>query len=264
MMAARKICGNLAYNVGCVPVEAYGLLIPSNEAMSALSKRVAERLRDTDGKSAVAAPIAGLQLTKFQQANLERILKETNVPEWRIGEALAECYLEDNYDCLFPWQSGRDMRNPNASLSGADLVGFQGKSGQARFAFGEVKTSEDKRTPPKVMSGRNGMVCQLETLCDDLTRINTLVRYLGIRHIGQPWSEMYKTAFIAYLNNTSDIVLLGVLVRTTTADAADLQKRVKNLAAKNPKRAVLLALYIPLPLRDWKNIVFSKEGGGAS
>lgn len=263
-MATRIVAGEIMYNVSFGTVEAKGLLIPSSEAITALAGRVAERLQDSDGKSIVAAPITGLHLTKFQETNLERILQDAQVPDWRMGEALAECYLEDHYDCLFPWQSGRDLRNSNTSLTGADLIGFQGKTDAIRFAFGEVKTSEDKHTPPQVMYGRSGMLGQLEVLCADLTRIDTLVRYLGFRHKGQPWSEMYKSAFIAYLNNPSDIVLLGVLVRTTTVNAADLRSRVEGLAAKNPKRAILLALYIQLPLSDWKDIVFSQEGGAVS
>jgi hypothetical protein len=140
------------------PVKSEGWELALKDARTALAGRVAERVNDTDGKVIIAAPVSGISLTKFQSNNLARILLTAEVPAWRIGEALAECYLEDHHTYLFPWHTGRDLRNEDASQAGADLVGFRGKGNQVRFAFGEVKTSESKAAPPNVMYGRSGII----------------------------------------------------------------------------------------------------------
>ena len=263
-MTISMVAGEVKYDVTLATVEAKGILLTVADAEAAFTGRVAKRVRDTDGKSVIAATVAGLRLTKFQEANLARILQDMPVPNWRLGEALAECYLEDHCDCLFPWHSGRDMKNPDACSAGADLVGFKSGVNSAQFAFGEVKTSEDTRIPPQVMYGRNGMVAQLERLCGNYSRIDTLVRYLGFHRVGQSWEEKYKSAFMAYLNDPSDVVLLGVLVRTTDVNEGDLQSRAKKLARKNPRKVILLALYIPIPLSNWKSLVFPEKEGATS
>ena len=66
-----------------------------------------------------------LRLSCFASDNLRSALSAKHpVFDWQVGEAMAEAYLVDHRQCEFPWPSGRDLRNPEASPAGADLVGF--------------------------------------------------------------------------------------------------------------------------------------------
>jgi hypothetical protein len=159
MMESKIAAGTKVYDVSHKAVSAVGFVMGSSEAEQALRTRVAERLRDPEGAAIIAAALEGLEEAEFDRHRLESVLT-VELPDdpWRIGEALAECYLEDHNECLFPWPAQRDLRNPKASPAGADLAGFRGQGEKARFAFGEVKTSEDASAPPNVMYGRSGMV----------------------------------------------------------------------------------------------------------
>ena len=47
----------------------------------------------------------------------------------------------------------RDRRTPRASLRGADLIGFHCENEALFLLLGEVRTSSEKNTPPRVMRG---------------------------------------------------------------------------------------------------------------
>lgn len=81
-----------------------------------------------------------------------------NPTSWRAGEELAELCSSAHLGVSLPWPINWDLKNESRSLSGADLVGFQVSGNSAVFAFGEVKTSSDHRSPPAVLSGRVGAV----------------------------------------------------------------------------------------------------------
>lgn len=255
--------GTQSFDVSVKSVSAFGMVLGKNGAEKALTGRIAQRIHDSEGKARVAAPAVDLNLTRFQETNLRRILQTHPVPSWRIGEAIAECYLEDHYGFLFPWNTGRDLRNEDASQAGPDLVGFKIVDGSARFAFGEAKTSEDQSAPPRLMFGRTGMIEQLECICDDFDRRRTLIQYLGFRHVNENWGNLYESAFISYLSDDHYFSLAGVLVRTTQANPKDLKSRTKALSEKKPADALLIALYMPLPLSQWRPLVFPNEGGQA-
>ncbi|NCC61037.1 MAG: hypothetical protein EOM12_08860 [Verrucomicrobiae bacterium] len=58
-----------------------------------------------------------------------------------MREALAEAWLEKEHKVIWPWNMERDKRNANASLPGADLVGFVENGSEIRLILGEVKSS---------------------------------------------------------------------------------------------------------------------------
>ena len=98
----------------------------------------------------------GLATTGMNTEFVERLLNAVPGPKnWEIGEALAECMLAAGPRCeiRWPWHSVRDCRTPRASLPGADLVGFCRKGEVVLLLFGEVKTSQDESSPPRVMYG---------------------------------------------------------------------------------------------------------------
>lgn len=243
--------GTEVYNADTPPVTARGLLYNDEELEAALNGSVSDILHDASGKSELELMLAGIATTEFAQENLKKALEATPpLHNWRVGEALAEAYLSEHRDCIFPWPSSRDLRNLAASPAGADLVGFRKANNMAEmhhFAFGEVKTSSEGRYPPNTMSGRHGMVKQLEKLRDSKEAKDALFLYLGHRVKNTDWEALYRSAAIRYLNDSTDVTLFGVLVRDVEPKAEDLNRRSKELADGCPTKTVveLRALYFP-------------------
>lgn len=259
------------YNVDSGTVVARGNSYTAKEVSDALKGPIAALIRDDAGSEDVKELLIGLAETGFQNKSVNRILSHQRIPEdWRVGEAVAECHLKDNKACTFPWPSGRDQRNPESSPAGADLVGFQtaeGKNKAHRFAFGEVKTSDEEKWPPQVMYGRHGMVQQLEALRDEDAKKDHLVKYLAHRAPGKSWQEQYNQSARRYLADSTDISLFGILVRDVSPDASDLRTRARFLAKSCPKRTSieLLAMYLPKGSISGlgKRVSLEKEGTDA-
>jgi hypothetical protein len=239
------------YNVDVVPLVARGATMTDLELDTALATGVGAILRDDDGNDEIATTLAGVADTDFSNDALRRVLDVTPEPEgWRVGEALAESFLVEHRHCEFPWPMGRDLRNPNASPAGTDLVGFQETgAGNAdhRLAFGEVKTSYDSAVPPSVVTGRHGLIAQLEELRDSTALKDNLLRYLAIHAHNRDWAPRFQNAARRYLNEPTDVVLFGVLVRDTAPAPADLSARAGRLANGCPPQTSieLRAIYLP-------------------
>jgi len=239
------------YNADAVPVVARGAAMQDSELDSALDSEVAAILRDDSGRSDVQTILAGVAETAFAIDSLNRVLAFTPpIPGWRVGEALAETFLVDHRRCEFPWPGGRDLKNPNASAAGTDLVGFQKHEQNAddcRFAFGEVKTSFDVNTPPSVVTGRHGLVKQLEELRDSTSLKDRLLQYLTLHAAGKPWLPKLRSAATKYLSDPTDIAIFGILIRDITPDARDLSSRATSLSTNCPNKTSieLRAIYLP-------------------
>ena len=236
------------YEIGSQPVTGCGFSYSAVELDIALSGPVAKIVFDASGKTDIGALLSGLADTDFEKEAVERILTTPNAPQdWRVGEALAETYLVDQKNCRFPWPVGRDERKSGSSMPGADLIGFQLKDGNWFFAFGEVKTSSDKQSPPRVMYGRTGMKKQLEDLKNREQIRDDLVAYLAYRAENKPWLSEFRQAAKNYLKSSSNICVFGFLVRDVSPNKNDLSARVTELS-KNQHRGMvieLLALYLP-------------------
>jgi hypothetical protein len=246
----KKIArGVTAYELGNSPVTATGHRFTAAELSTTLKDRLPSILFDEAGKAQVRDVLSGLATTDFKADQIEAALAvPPPLRNWQVGEAIAEAYLVDHRDCDFPWPSGRDLRNPNASPTGADLVGFHRDPKGTRFAFGEVKTSEEDRRPPQVVTGRHGLAKQLEELRDSAPVKNHLVyQYLGIRAAASDWKDTYRLAASRYLENPADVSLFGVLVRDIDPDQEDLSQRIATLAKKCPDQTTieLRAFYLP-------------------
>lgn len=247
--------GTKVYDVSHKKISGTGWQISDGDARAALSDRVKSRIDDHSGKQDIIDAVKDLELTSFETENLKEVLESPPAETWAIGEAFAECYLEDHHNCSFPWYVGRDSKNPKGSLPGADLVGFVLSGDGKMFTFGEVKTSESPETPPKVMYGRTGMVTQIESLSDDRSKVSALIRYLGYRHKNTDWELDYQSAMKRYLKDTGEYSLFGVLVRTTTPNKKDIESRAKQLAKKNHSYTTLLCLYTSVTLPEWATLV---------
>ena len=240
--------GTLEYEIGSQPVTGCGFSYSVAELDAALSGPVAKIVFDDSGKADIQELLAGIPGTNFGKAGVEQsLLSPTKLKDWHVGEALAEAYLVDQRDCIFPWPIGRDERKSGSSLPGADLVGFQLKNGNWFFAFGETKTSSDKQCPPGVMYGRTGMKKQLEDLKDSEQIRGDLVQYLTYRAINAPWRSQFQQAYENYIENKMNVCVFGFLVRDASPNEDDLRARVIKLSKNQHKGMAieLLALYLP-------------------
>ena len=240
--------GEIVYGMGSLPCSGVGLRWSDDELNAAMDGRVAAVLFDDEGKANIEDILAELAETEFEQAGLRRVLQDPDhLEDWRVGEAIAEAYLTDHRSCSFPWPDARDERKSRSSLPGADLVGFGIDDDGECFAFGEVKTSSERKHPPGAMYGRTGLKRQLEDLRDSEAIREDLVKYLGHRASSAPWRAQFERAASRYLRNTSDIRLYGCLVRDVEPHKDDLRVRVGVLATECPDgtHIELLALYMP-------------------
>jgi len=243
--------GTEVYKVDCDPVIARGYSYTNDEINAALSGSVSEILWDDSGTTNLQAILSSLVTTEFSDKSIKRILTSHPASEnWRVGEALAEAFLVEHRGCEFPWPSGRDLKNPKASPAGTDLVGFQetkASSTTHRFAFGEVKTSEEEAWPPTAMNGRHGLKKQLERLRDSNGVKDKLVKYLGHHAHGAGWFQHFQSATRRYLANPYDVSLFGVMVRDVEPKPEDLANRAVALATDCPvpTSIELCAMYLP-------------------
>lgn len=129
-----------------------------------------ERLFDAAQHNEYEAELRALATTEMASDTIAKLLSSEPVKEsWEVGEALAECLLEEGHGLVLPWNSERDKRTPKASLPGADLVGFIEEDEDAFLALGEIKTSSDLNSPPNVMNGKSGMIHQLDNLATNIS-----------------------------------------------------------------------------------------------
>lgn len=242
--------GRFEYSHGAAPVSALAISWSEDELREGLDGPIRAIVFDSEGQAQITDMLSGLSGTGFDATALTEELAAPREPEsWRVGEAIAEGYLKDHRNCLFPWPNGRDNRRASASLPGADLVGLRKQNSEHIFAFGEVKTSYQKAYPPSVMDGRHGLKKQIEELRDDDNVRQTLILYLGHRARGRDWEDAFKQAFIRYGKNRTDVAVYGVLIRDVTPNSEDLRARTNALSGTTPKHMTieLLAIYLPSP-----------------
>jgi hypothetical protein len=229
-----------------------------------LRNRVRARVEDEEQHDPFASELRDMATTGMSTEFVEKLLQA--VPEeksWAIGEALAECVLEDEdeREICWPWNSVRDRRTPRASLPGADLVGFCREGEEVFLLFGEVKTSSDSKSPPQVMNGSGGMAWQLEEEATRLDIQHSLLKWLRCRCTSPEHQNLYYAAVKKYvLSMGKEILLVGLLLRDTEPNELDVKSRTAYLAQKlcDPTRVELHAWYLPFPIREWARLL---DGG---
>lgn len=229
----------------------------TEQEVVAMSAEITERARDLASESTIISKLQDLSSTGASDEWLTSFLQEAasrDVLPWQVGEAFAETVLEDSHGVVFPWNTRRDERNPRASLPGADLVGISDGPQGPRLVFGEVKSSSDTRSPPSVVTGKSGMVQQLERLIDDPKLHFTLIKWLFARVGDGTTAARFDEALAAFVNTSgSSIRLVGVLVRDTSARETDVNARGKALGkrVRAPGSVELHAMYLPKPMARW-------------
>ena len=223
---------------------------------------VRARVTDSTFVGDFETDLQGLATTEMATDTLKALLN-ADVPmvDWEIGEAVAECLLEEEDGATWPWNENRDRKTPRASLPGADLVGFVGEGEDVAILFGEVKTSSHRSTPPGVMNGRGGMIHQIDTLATSVEVHFALLKWLFARCSDDELRVKFKSAAKRYLDSGGkDVVLVGVLLRDTTPHVKDLQSRGEAFGPPvvQKPRLRLDAWYTPRPIDDWVTITTSE------
>lgn len=244
-------------------VEYYGeISSDAVEFRAALRTTVADRAKDKAQSDEFEADMAALATTQMATDTLTTLLSaQSTTLDWEYGEALAECILE-NEGAYFPWNSDRDRRTPNASLPGADIVGFKSVNGEYFLLIGEVKTSSDKTSPPNVLSGRTGMIHQLDRLASQLRLHRCLLNWLHARCKNQPsWPHFQEAASKYLASSGKELYMCGFLLRDTEPTRADLHSRASALSQRvsRPTIAVLRAVYTPIAINEWSNSIEAPE-----
>lgn len=220
------------------------------------------RLYDEEHQAQFTADLRALATTEMASDTLVQLLaSEPEKEPWEVGEALAECLLEEERGVKFPWNSERDKRTPKASLPGADLVGLMEDGDDALLVLGEVKTSSDTNSPPQVMNGKSGMIHQLDTLATNISIHNCLLKWLHTRCKHTDLWPLYEKAAKRYLSSGGRAIkLIGMLMRDTEPNELDLKNRAKQLVTtvSAPTGVELDAWYFPTPIEDWPVVV---QGG---
>lgn len=207
----------------------------NEEDVNQSAQSVADICFDALGQEDFKIYILSLSDTGFRPINTI-LLK---MRDWQVGEGFAEAYLTSHFECDFPWSNNRDLKNPNSSLTGADMVGFH----QGQFAFGEVKTSTEQKYPPQVTSKKDhGLNAQLKKLCHNHDRRWMLVQYLFHRMTNK---AKHQEACIAYLKDNLNFYVFGVLVRDVEPKINDWDYLKKHMEVHGQKRVSLVALYLP-------------------
>jgi hypothetical protein len=238
----------IMYTIGTSPVMGCGIIYREEDILNGFALRVVELFWDIEGRGDVSDALEKVATTAFETESLRRILSQPpSVEDWRVGEAIAEAYLVDNKNCQFPWPTARDLKNSKASPAGIDLVGFHFIESGVRFAFAEVKTSQEQRWPPSVVKGRHGLVKQIEELRDQNDVKDQIIPYLTLRSRGQAWLSTFHSATKKYLADPTDVSLFGVLIRDVEPKPEDIKNRVSSLATNCPAATSieLHVLYLP-------------------
>jgi hypothetical protein len=177
--------------------------------------------------------------------------------------------LEDHFECLFPWPTAWDQREKEGHQTGPDLPGYHVPNASGvRFAFGEVKSTEHKKSPPAVVSGIDGkagaetLVGQLRRLLTEPSRRQNLIAWLSFRETGNTTgARRFDTALRRY-RETGDCLVVGCLVSgKRTEDEVDLSVAHAALIAHVAERDLwLLAFYLPFEKAEWPSLAAPKGG----
>lgn len=102
------------------------------------------------------------------------------------------------------------------------------------------------------------MTWQLEESAKRLDIQRTLLQWLHSRCGTEPYRSLYQQAVGRFLaSQGKDLLIVGVLIRDTQPNEADLQSRGKVLAKALavPTKVELFAWYLPVPISEWPGLL---------
>ena len=109
--------GTIAYTVGMFPVVGKASWL-AQETEAAVKGPVAAVVHDDAGTEAINTLLSGLSETGFTTTNVNAALAQSDpVENWRVGEAVAECYLTRHRELSFSMAGW--PRHPQARFQSA-------------------------------------------------------------------------------------------------------------------------------------------------
>jgi hypothetical protein len=102
------------------------------------------------------------------------------------------------------------------------------------------------------------MTWQLEESAKRPDIQRTLLEWLHARCASEPFRTLYEQAVGRFLaSGGKELLIVGILIRDTEPNEADLQSRGKALAQKlsSPTRVELFAWYLPVSISDWPKLL---------
>lgn len=232
----------------------------SEDCKAYFCSRVTAKLREWNGAALLQEYLVGLEATGFDVTILKgQIIHPPPPQDWEIGEAFAEVFLEDHHEAFFPWPRSFDKRTPMASLPGPDLVGFHRKE-QARFLFGEVKSSSQDDPRSVVIYNEDSLLAQLLRLVNSEAHRQQLIQWMLARAKGSAWQPAFDMALKRYYTAPQGRSwIVGVVVRGGNNPSIDeLAKAHEELASGNTEFDIMLvALYLPFHKDEWVGIVYA-------
>ena len=234
-------------------VHGVGILMKKRTFEKYFTNRIKPYNNNDAGLSLLKENFPGLQITNFDHTTLHDMFDIKT--KGNLGESIAICYLTDHDKSNFPYRASHDLKNPDMDLGGADLIGFFETDDDKILQFGEVKTSEDKKQPPQVVTkSGNGLNAQLKNLKTDVVKRQNLLMWLGYKiaklsrtnQIRQEYEEAIR------LYNADQFRIVGVLVRDTLPNKNDLKSSFDELSEDLNSNIYLklLAIYLPTPINN--------------
>ena len=251
---------NQSYNSAGETIEISGHVISSKDEFFAyLSKDFPEVIENYQGIKSAQDILSNLTQTGFQSSVLKEELlnEEIRMSDW--GEFFAYHQLEVHYQISIPWPSQWDKKKDTHSLPGTDIVGLKHDGETISFVFGEVKTSQESRFPPRVVNKENdGLIAQIKRFGDKKI-IYGLIKWLLLKSKGQTWESDFKRALEYYGQNDNCFSSVGVLIRDTEPTINDLLCSIGMLEVEF--KVSFYAFYIPISIDEC--IEISTRGGVA-
>ena len=215
-----------------------GFVLHADEDIEALAVKLKDILTDVDTTNTLLVNFETIGLTGFSTDQLTGIV-DLNLPsghfkKWRIGEALAQVLLEENYSCLIPFSKEANTTNHNTSNTGIDIIGMTtDNNGAMLLLFAEVKTSSEEAYPPQIVHSSKALSLtnQLKDIIKNKKKRNEHMRYLA-KEFGSvhPLIEQFAQAARSYIE-TDEYAVYGLVVRDTAPNKNDLEKTSDALIA---------------------------------
>lgn len=243
-----------------------GLVLKSKHFQEYLSTRVNSKFYDYKGTLLLESSLTSVDTTGFNFKVLQSPFDSEEIPvDWKIGEKIAECFLEDYCNSIFPYNDSRDAKDSNSSLPGTDMVGFVEIENKPLFLFGEVKTSDQEKYPPSVIYGNDGLKTQLDELGKNPKKRKELIKWFGHKFTlladNDVHKNMWTSAVIAYFTPSNEFKISGMMIRGTVPNKRDLESTFTNVILNMGGETYfeLISLYIPIKKSQYVEIMGNKK-----
>lgn len=239
-----------------------GFVLNDSKFRNYLRTKVNKKFYDSEGTLNLQNLFKDIDPTGFDPEFLRSAFTSENTPiDWKIGEKISECFLEDYHNSIFPYNDSRDAKDSRSNLPGADMVGYVTIDDKTLFLFGEVKTSDQQQNPPGVVYGSDGLIQQLNEIKDDSKKRKELIMWLGHKINPLPDDDINKItwiqASISYYSHNEEFKIFGVMIRGVASNENDL-KLVFEKVIPNMKDEIyfeLISLYLPILKSKYADIM---------